>query len=124
MVEMIIGKVQNGLKSCAEQHNIPAKDVQLMILSNGVVNLHNADKKVGPIDVLKTFKISFIENMAVPIVPYLIKALKTLAQKKNVDPNTAVARIFTKQADFYPCVYLQDGDKIVGEISINELLNK
>lgn len=122
-IKTIIEKVQNGLKSCSEQHQIPAKDVQLMILSSGIVNLKNADKEVGNIDVCKTFKISAIENMLFPIVPYLKKALASLATKKNVDPKTAVARIFTRQDDYYPCVYLQDGNRIIGEITIEELLN-
>ena len=122
MVNKIIAKIQNGLKGCAEQHKIEAKNVQLIILPSGVVKLHDAERLIGPIDVLKVFNISMIENMVVPIVPYLKKALVSLAKKKNVSPETAVARIFTKQADFYPCVYFQDGDKIIGEITIEELL--
>ena len=118
----IISKIQNGLKSCAEQHNIVAKDVQLKILPSGKVDLWNADKLIGPIDVCKTFKISAMENMLFPIGPYLKKALASLAKKKNVDPEIAVARIFTKQADYSPCVYFQEGDKIISEITIDELL--
>lgn len=122
--ETIIAKIQDGLKSCSDQHSIGAKDVQLKILSSGEVDLWNADKRIGPIDVLKTFKINSFENMLFPIVPYLKRALASLAKKKNVGEQTAVARIFTRQPDFYPCVYLQDGEKIIGEITIDELLNK
>ena len=120
--EAIIGKIQAGLKTCSEQHQIGAKDVQLKILSSGRVDLWNADKVIGPIDVCKTFKVTSIENMLFPIVPYLKKALASLAKRKNVTPETAVARIFTRQADFYPCVCLQDGEKIICEITVDELL--
>jgi len=116
----IIEKIQSGLKSCSEQHKIDAKDVQLMIVSSGGVQLWNADKNIGVIDIAKIFKLSFLENMVV--LPYLKKALVSLSKKKNVNPDTAKARIFTKQADFSPCVYFQDGDKIIGEITIEELL--
>ena len=115
----IIDKIQAGLKSCAEQHSIDAKNVQMVISLSGV-QLWNADKNLGVIDIAKVFKLTFLENMVV--LPYLKSALNKLARSRNVDPQTAVARIFTKQADFSPCVYFQDGQKIKEEITIEELL--
>lgn len=119
----IIEKIQNGLKGCSEKHNIPAKDVQLKIKPDGKVDLMNANETVGQIDILKVFGISTLENVIFPISPYLKKTLLALAKKKNIDQTTANARLFTKQSDFYPCVYLYDGEKVVCELTINELLD-
>ena len=46
----IIDKIQAGLKSCAEQNSIDAKNVQMVISLSGGVQLWNADKNVGVID--------------------------------------------------------------------------
>ena len=121
-VKMIIEKIQKGLKSCSEKRNIPAKDVQLKISSTGVVHLWNADQNICQVDVLKVFEINAFINMAFPIVPYLKKAVLAMAKEKKINPETAVARIFTKQDDFYPSVWLQDVDKQHCEITIDDLL--
>lgn len=122
--EKIIAKIQNGLKTCSEQHLIPAKDIKLLINSDGKVNLLNGDHVVvNGIDVKKVFNITAMENILVPIVPYLQKTINKLAIKKNIPAQSVIARIFTKQSDFYPCVYLHDGAKVVCELTINDFLN-
>jgi hypothetical protein len=123
MVDQIIKKIQLGLKTCSEKHIISAKDVQMIIDSNGKVNLMNANHiVVNGIDVCKVFNVSMLENMMVPIVPYLKNKVIALAKSSNLDVSKASARIFTKQADFYPSVILQEGDKIIKEITVGELL--
>ena len=120
--ETIIKKIQTGLKNCSEKKNIPAKDVQLKIKCDGKVDLMNASSVVGAIDVLSVFNISMFENIIFPITPYLKKTLLSFSKKKNISEATVNARIFTKSADFYPCVYLQDGEKVICELTINEFL--
>lgn len=118
----IIEKVQSGLKNCSELYGIEPTNVRILISSAGV-HLWNADKYVSPVDVLQIFKVSKMENYLFPIVPFLKKALVKVAVKKEIVPETAVARIYTNNDGFYPSVCLQDVLKEVGEISIDELLN-
>lgn len=96
-INKIIAKVQDGLKNCSEQNNIHFMDVQLLINSAGEVNLYDANKLVRKVDVCKVFKISTMENLIYPIVPFLKKAVLALAKDKVIDPKIAVARIFTKK---------------------------
>ena len=119
----IIEKIQNGLKACSQSHIISAKDVQMIIKGNGTVDLMNAQHIVVPsINILKVFKVSAMEDLLIGgLSKYLKKKLSTIAEKHNIG-DQANARIFTKQSDFFPCVYLQDGEKIISEITINELL--
>ncbi len=123
---LIITKIQAGLKYCSESYSISRSDVRLKIKGDGKVDLMRASDNHSDqinIDVLKIFNITALQNVLYPITPYLKKLMESLAKKKNIDPAQINARIFTQDEDFYPSVYLYNGDKAHCELTINELLN-
>mgnify|MGYP003402862611 FL=1 len=117
----VIKKIQQALKSCSESHIIPARDLSFIINCEGKVDLMNANHiVVNGIDVRKVFNISPLENLLVPIVPYLKNKIESLSKNKNLDKQIVTAKIFTKQTDFYPSVFLYEGEKIICELSIED----
>lgn len=133
-IEEIILKIQTGLKECSEKNNISRTDIQINIrkgndlMGNIVLILMKANDAVkdenGKDVKVKTgelFKLNGAESLFVS--GYLKKALATLATKNNIDIKSVNARIFTKEESFYPSIYLQDGLKIVKEITVNELIS-
>lgn len=130
----IIAKIQNGLKTCSETYGVSAKDVQIKITNatsmfdsvkfflmkgNENVQFDGHDLKL---DIKTLLNLNAME--AVIVSNYLKDTFGSLAKKNNLDVKNINARIFTKTADFNPSVYLHEGQKIVKEITVEELTTK
>lgn len=127
--EIVIAKIQKGLKDCSEKFKINGKDIRLVI-SNGrkikiVLMSENEivckDGQPVSIDICNLFQVSAMENM-LAVTPFLKKTFSSFAKQKGIDVGSLNASVYTKDETFYPSVNLRKDSEFVTELTINDFL--
>lgn len=127
--EEIIAKIQSGLKACYAQ-NIGDRmlmNVKISISRGLIPALDSAkcewmegSRKVGAIKIPDLFNVNPIEGKLVS--GYLCKTLKSLAAKEKIQEAQISAKMYSHRDDYYPSVNLFNGDNLVREITVEELV--
>ncbi len=126
--QKIINKISEALKKCSEEYKIEPNAIQIKIVNPKTMfegikfYVMNSLMEVQQVKIKELLNLTSLEAMFVET--YLKDTLTLLAKNKNIDPRQASARIFTKSIDFTPSVYLQEGTKNCGEITIEQLTSK
>lgn len=109
METKIIQKIQDALKAQAIDNNLSYAHVNLVVKPTG--KIFSAGKEV---DICKTFKLSMMESL------FVVGKLKSMMA--SVAKGYDSALVFTKQEDFYPAVYLQEGGVAKKELTIKDFV--
>lgn len=132
----IISRIQSGLKITAQNFEVPFNEIQIKItnstsvfdsvkfypMRNGNTFLSADQKKDLQIDVKQLLELDSVKSMI--LLGFLKNTFASLAKKNNLDSKTINARIFTTNEDFTPRVNLYEGEKVIKEITVEELTSK
>ena len=122
----IISKIQDALRKCSIDSSIDKKDIRVklsikkgFIANDTICMLMNKKEDLHEIDLRTLLDINPMESIYVS--NFLSKTLSALAKKEGIKDTDVNARIFTRQEDYSPSVYLFNVNKSIREITVEEL---
>lgn len=126
-IQEVINRVAQALKKCAEENNIPPKDVRVRISkSKGfLVSSIKSDvlSKSSYIKDADLQSLLGITPLQTPLLKGLLsKTLSDFAKKENIPEENINGRFYTTKEDFTPQLYLFNGNTPVREVKVEEFL--
>ena len=122
----IISKIQQALEKCSLDSGIDKRDVRVkIIISEGFVadgvkcSLMNKSTLVHDIEIRNLLGLDPLKSKLVS--NYLSSTLKKIAKNDGIPAKDINARIYNRNENFYPSVYLYNAGKAIREITIEEL---
>lgn len=125
----IVAKIQQGLKTCYEKHDgqkllmnakISLVKGKIEVLDSVKCEWMERNKKLNSIKIGELFGVN--PMIAMKVSSYLKDTLKSFAAQDKIPEAQISAKLYSHKADYYPSVNLFDGENLVREITIEELI--